>query len=117
MIKVLSSKKKKKISSGLEELLLIQVKAYRLVVPEREYRFHSTRRWRFDFAWPNVKLAVEVEGATWTNGRHTRGAGYESDCEKYNTATLAGWKVLRFTSSMVKSGMAIQIIKQALEDK
>ena len=45
--------------------------------------------------------AVEIEGGTWSGGRHTRGAGYEADCIKYNIATLKGWRVLRFTSGML----------------
>ena len=70
--------------------------------PEREYRFHPKRRWRFDFAWPAQRVAVEVEGGTWTRGRHSRGGGYRGDCEKYNAATIAGWRVLRFTAGMLK---------------
>lgn len=70
--------------------------------PEQEYRFHSVRRWRFDFCWPTSKLAVEVEGGTWVRGRHVRGTGYEGDCEKYNAAVLGGWRVLRFTPAMLK---------------
>jgi len=65
---------------------------------EDEHRFHPTRRWRFDFAWPSKKIAVEIEGGTWTGGRHTRGAGFQKDCEKYNAAAVLGWTVLRFTA-------------------
>ncbi len=67
--------------------------------PVREYRFHPTRRWRFDFAWLEQKVAVEIEGGTFTGGRHTTGAGHHGDCKKYNEAVYLGWKVLRFTSS------------------
>jgi len=80
----------------------------------REHRFDSTRRWRFDFAWIEKMLAVECEGGTFTRGRHTRGAGFEKDCEKYNAAVLAGWRVLRFTASMIDSGDAVEKIKKAL---
>lgn len=68
-----------------------------LPAPEAEYRFHPTRRWRFDWAFPDQKVALEIEGGVWTGGRHTRGAGYVRDIEKYNHATLAGWRVLRVT--------------------
>lgn len=61
-----------------------------------EYRFDADRKWRFDFAWPSIRLAVEVEGGTHSGGRHTRGAGYVADCDKYNAATISGWRVLRF---------------------
>lgn len=58
-------------------------------------------------------IAVEVEGGTWSGGRHTRGDGFEKDCEKYNTAALAGWRVLRFTGAQVQSGIAITVIEGA----
>ena len=77
------------------------------LTPETEYIFHPTRRWRFDFAFPNAKVAIEIEGGTWAAGRHSRGAGMEADMEKYNAATLMGWRVLRYTTAMVLRGDAI----------
>lgn len=69
-------------------------------IPFREYRFCAERLWLFDFAWPDVKLAVELEGfgARGVPGRHQRPKGFAADCEKYNTAVLLGWRVLRFPS-------------------
>jgi very-short-patch-repair endonuclease len=81
---------------------------------QREFRFHPTRKWRFDFAFPSCKLAVECEGGIWTGGRHTRGVGYSKDLEKYNAAALEGWTVLRFTRAMVRSGDAIRSIQRFL---
>ena len=37
-----------------------------------EYRFHSGRDWRFDFAIPSRRVAVEVEGGAFNGGRHIR---------------------------------------------
>ena len=91
----------------------MQLKASHIAA-EREYRFHPVRRWRFDFALPERRLAVEVEGGTWTGGRHTRGSGFEKDCEKYNQAVLLGWRVLRFTPGAIKSGEALTTIEQVL---
>lgn len=68
----------------------------------REHRFDAVRRWRFDFAWVRQRVAVEIEGGAWTQGRHTRGVGFGADCAKYNAATLAGWRVLRFTGDMLR---------------
>lgn len=68
---------------------------------EREYRFDPDRKWRFDFAHVASKHAIELEGGIWGNGAHSRGVGYTKDCEKYNAATLAGWRVLRFTGDMI----------------
>lgn len=61
------------------------------------------RKFRFDFAWPEYMLAVEIEGGAGTGGRHTRKRGFQSDCEKYNHALLNGWRVLRFTGSDIVS--------------
>lgn len=62
-----------------------------------EVKFHSSRKWRFDYAIPDKKIAIECEGGIWTRGRHTRGKGYKGDMEKYNAAVELGWKLLRFT--------------------
>jgi very-short-patch-repair endonuclease len=66
-----------------------------------EHRFATGRRWRFDFACPLVRVAIEVEGGTWSGGRHTRGAGFSADCEKYNAAAYEGWTVFRLTGAMI----------------
>ena len=71
------------------------------VEPVAEYRFHDTRRWRFDYAFPDAMLAVEIEGGVWIKGRHTRGAGYVNDMEKYNTAIEMGWRVLRYQPTRI----------------
>lgn len=63
---------------------------------ERGYIFHPTRKWKFDFALPEYKIAVEYEGGTYSGGGHTRGAHYWSDCIKYREAALLGWVVLRY---------------------
>ncbi len=62
---------------------------------EREFRFHPTRKWRSDFAHIPSRTLIEIEGGIWINGRHNRGAGFITDIEKYNEATLAGWRVFR----------------------
>lgn len=67
-----------------------------------EYKFDDKRKWRFDFAYPDLKLAIEAEGGVWSRGRHTRGSGYIKDCEKYNRAAVMGWTVLRYTAKNIK---------------
>ena len=71
--------------------------------PELEYRFAPPRRWRFDFAWPAHKVAVEIEGIVYREGggRHQRGAGFVADCEKYEAALLNGWRVYRIPGPWV----------------
>ena len=100
--------------SPLEALFDLHLRAHGLPAPEREFRFHETRRWRFDFAWPIFRLAVELEGGIWNGGRHTRPAGYAADCEKYNAAAMVGWMVLRFTGPMIRGGRAVQVTEVAL---
>ncbi len=68
---------------------------------KREYAFHPSRRFRFDYARPDVKIAIEIQGGTWTQGKHVRGVGYENDCEKLNLAVTMGWRVLWYTPQMV----------------
>ena len=99
-----------------EETFAKHVRAYKLTDPVRELKFHPIRKWRFDFSWPDKMIAVEIEGGTWSGGRHTTGAGFESDCEKYNEATALGWAVYRFTGSMIKSGVAILFVSKLFQE-
>lgn len=85
-----------------------------LPMPEREYRFHPVRRWRFDYCWPDERLAVEIEGGTWQGGRHSRGAGYAQDAEKGNTALAMGYRLLRYTPGMLKDGPDIVAVVRTL---
>lgn len=65
--------------------------------PEREYRFHHKRKFRFDFAWIDDRVACEVEGVISAKSRHTTISGYTKDCDKYNLAAEMGWRVFRYT--------------------
>lgn len=82
--------------------------------PEMEFRFHPTRKWLLDFAWPAERLGVEVQGGTFVEGAHTRGAGYQSDCHKKQEAILLGWRVLEVTPQDITDGRAVAVIRQAL---
>lgn len=86
-------------------------------MPEAEFIFHPVRKWRFDFAWPRFKIALEVEGGAWTGGRHTRGKGFIEDMEKYNNAALLGWTVYRCTPTDLLKVKTIELIKKALTNK
>lgn len=125
-----------------EQMLVDQIMAAGLPEPEREIRFHETRRWRLDIGYTDQRLAVEVEGQVWgglvrchkcgvtvrkransgkwyavreAGGRHTRGQGFENDVEKYNEVLLAGWRLLRATPAMIKDGRALEWVKRGLE--
>jgi len=80
--------------------------------PSREYKFHPKRRWRFDFAWPDRKIAIELEGGIWVKGAHTRGKHFISDCNKYNAAALLGWRVFRFTSNHLEEGTYMEVLDE-----
>jgi len=97
-----------------EVMFLQQCRAVGLGEPEREWRFHPTRKWRFDMAWPSFKTAVEIDGGVYSAGRHTRGKGFEEDCIKLAEAYDLGWTVYRFSTGQVKSGVAIAYLERAL---
>ena len=102
--------------SALEAIFALHCKAYGLE-PQPEYRFHPGRKWRFDFAFPDRKVAVEIEGGIWTNGRHSRGSGAVKDMEKYNAAAALGWFVFRFDGGAVKRGEAIEFMRSVLAER
>lgn len=70
------------------------MQAHGVLVPTLEYRFHPTRKWRFDLAWVGDKLALECQGGIWSRGRHVRGAALLKEWEKLNTAAIMGWRIL-----------------------
>lgn len=81
---------------------------------KRQFKFHDKRRWKADFAFPEEMVLVEVQGGTWTGGRHTRGAGFHADRERSNEAQINGWVMLEVTAGMVKDGSALDFINRAL---
>ena len=103
--------------SHLEDTLDLLIQDDGLPVPDAEHRFHKTRRWRFDRAWPAYKVACEVEGGIWSRGRHVRGRGFQQDCTKYNEAALLGWIVLRVTAHHIETGKALVWLRRALTER
>jgi len=107
--------KGEKIPNEFEAKLAGELKTLKIEF-EQEFEFHPKRKWRADFHLVGKKILVEVEGAIWSGGRHTRGKGYIGDMEKYNAATMMGFQVLRFSTDQVKSGHAIQQIEKMVGD-
>jgi very-short-patch-repair endonuclease len=107
-----------------EDLFAAQCRQYRLPAVEPQHRFAKAigRQWRFDFAFPDFKLAVEIEGLVVmrlagelvVRGRHASIKGIKDDMEKYNTAALFGWTVLRFQQQDVKPERAIHMTQRVL---
>jgi very-short-patch-repair endonuclease len=80
--------------------------------PVVEYRFHPKRMWRIDYYFHEARVAVEVEGGIWTKGRHTRGAGFAGDIEKYNEMTCHGIRLLRTTPDGLLTSKTLNYIKR-----
>ncbi len=89
----------------------VQCRAVGLPPPVAEHRFHPVRKWRIDWAWPDRKLALEVEGGVFTQGRHSRGVGMVKDMEKYNTLAALGWRLVRATPQQVRNGEALRAVE------
>lgn len=100
------------LSEG-EETLAQHLKANKIAAL-REFRFCTDRKWRLDFGILPEKLGIEVEGGTKGKSRHTQHDGFEKDNDKYNTATIMGWRILRFSTDQVVKGHAITTIKAML---
>ena len=92
---------------GVSHAAVIRALCARLDVPEPtpEHRFAAPRRWRFDLAWVPSKVALEVQGAIWTNGRHARGSGLLKEYEKMNAAAAAGWRICYCTPQTLIAGV------------
>jgi very-short-patch-repair endonuclease len=80
----------------MSDYFTLTCKALGICSPTTEFKFHPDRRWRIDFAFPEVKLAVEIEGGIWKTSRHTHPSGFMKDIEKYNALTELGWHLLRY---------------------
>lgn len=98
-------------ASDLEEKLDAQLQEVGLPPYVRQFHFAPGRRYASDFAWPDYRLIVEVEGGTFNGGRHVTGAGFHNDCMKYALAFLEGYWVLRVDAAMVKDGTARAYIR------
>lgn len=106
---------RKSKKSALEDRFEQQLRTLKGIPPHvRELRFAPGRKWRFDFAWPFLRLAVEIDGGEWSGGAHSRGEGMVIDCEKRAHALLLGWRVLRVVGTQVRNGEALAWTEQLL---
>jgi very-short-patch-repair endonuclease len=94
-----------------QRLLLEQCQAW---APVAEFRFHASRRWRIDVAFPEAKLGVEIDGGTFVQGRHSRGAGIRGDMEKQAALAALGWRVIRVMPEHVENGTALAWVRKAI---
>lgn len=73
-----------------------------LDMPQEQHKFHPDRKWRFDFSWPSLRLALEIQGGSWRSGRHNTATGQAGDYDKGNAAIILGWSVLHFNTIHMK---------------
>jgi len=104
---------------GMEHMVFVQLlREAGLPDPKGEVQFalssDDPRKFALDYAWPDAKLGVEVEGGVWSRGAHGRGSGILRDMEKQNVAVVLGWRILRFTPSHLVQPETVALIQQAL---
>ena len=97
-----------------DDKFLLMCRAKRIPKPEAEVRFHPVRKFRFDWAWPDAKLALEVEGGVWSGGAHGRGTGIVRDMAKATLAAEEGWRIIRVTPSNLATMPTMESIERAL---
>lgn len=126
-----SMKKASKTPESSSDMFTRIVKTDLKLEAVKEFQFHDVRKWRFDYAIPSAKIAIEVEGGvfkkrsfvnkqtgfieTTVGGRHTSGVGFLKDMEKYNTATSLGWRILRATPDTLLSRKTMDLIRTTIE--
>lgn len=100
-----------------------QCRMMKLPEPVNEYRFAPPRKWRFDAAWPPLKLALEIEGVVYPKagsgnaflgGRHVSATGFKADIEKYREAFARGWTILRCLPDDIDNTVVIEALDRRL---
>lgn len=101
--------------------------ATKLPGPKKEFQFHPERKWRFDYAWPDHKVALEVEGGVFGHtkgdgtkskkGAHSSVSGMLRDMEKYNAAAALGWRIIRVVPDDLLKTKTIELLKSIINGK
>ena len=103
------------MSSHLEDAFSVWLGQSDIPLPWIEYGFDPKRKWRFDFAWPSEKVAVEIEGGLYKGGRHQSLNGFLKDAEKYEAALRQGWTVYRVPGPWVMEGKRYIFREQVMD--
>lgn len=103
----------KKPTVDLAPGFLLQCRVKGIEAPVREFKFHESRGWKFDYAWPDLRIALEVEGVVYQKGgqlggRHVHASGFREDTHKYGEAFRLGWTLLRVLPEQLSSGLAAE---------
>ncbi len=102
--------------TGTTNFFIKACEAYHLPAPTHEYRFDAKRKWRIDYYFEanGRRVALEVEGGVWSQGRHTRPKGFLADMEKYNAMACAGILLLRTTPEKLLTTETFTNIKNCI---
>lgn len=114
------SRTKRTPKTDYKAIFLTHLKLAKLPEPVCEFRFHESRKWRFDYAWPDSLIACEYQGLAWKGegvSGHQSVDGLRNDCEKFTEASLAGWRLILITAETVNSGQAAEWIRRAFEGR
>jgi len=99
--------------SHLEDLFARQLDEAGIAY-ERQTKAIPHRRFAFDFYIREANLLIEIQGGTWNGGRHVTGVGFRKDCEKFNLATILGFRILKADNTQTKSGELLEWTKKAI---
>ena len=96
-----------------------EIDAWEKDFQERYAKSKRSKRYRLDFAHPDSRTGIEIQGGVYMRGRHVTGSGYERDCRKYNLAYTSGWTIFLLTSTMAKDAfwhaLISEHVRQALK--
>lgn len=117
VVAVQSSPASHEVKKDYKAQFLDQLQVASLPAPEMEVRFHPVRKWRFDFAWPDRKVAVEYQGGVFYGGiGHNGIKGVKRDCLKFSSAVALGWRLFLINADMVRDGTAFSFLQDALTE-
>jgi len=85
----------------------------------KEYKFMYSRGWKFDYAFPQLKIAIEYDGIVYKpsqqRGGHQTPKGIINDQEKRNEAQVRGWIVLLANQTSIDNRTFIDQLERAIK--
>lgn len=111
-IEAITKRPKRMGPSELEHMFAKQMSVLELPPPRREFQFMPNRDFRLDYAWPPVKIAVEVNGMV-----HRIKERFLRDTEKVAYALIHGWIVLPVSGDDVRSGRGVSWLVTLMEQR
>jgi len=88
-------------------------------VRNHRYALDAGRKFEADFAWPDLKVGVELQGSVYRGGRgggtakggHSSATGIQRDIEKGNVANDLDWVIYRYTVKDLRE-RPVQVVEQ-----